>query len=274
MCYCIVTSRAHQLEDINAVKTLVALGADVNLQDISGEGGLTPLDLACLKAARSQSNDPDSSIKMSTLNIGQRITLFSDLEAVQKGFERTVEYSMSLPHGVKDHQGSKSSEIVSTLKSVGASPGQPSSSYKYGMHPTVTLPKHPHTTTRPSREVDHDSVKENTDTQPRHSSPCYFKDLEDSINVVKDPDYQLSPGEALEVVSKIQESERYRKVFGSRILCLDGGGVKGLVQIELLRQLEERTGKRVIDLFDWIVGTSTGGIIALTLVYGKHLLLS
>ena len=34
-------------------------------------------------------------------------------------------------------------------------------------------------------------------------------------------------------------------------------------------QLEEATGRRITELFDWIVGTSTGGIIALALVYGE-----
>ena len=56
---------------------------------------------------------------------------------------------------------------------------------------------------------------------------------------------------------------------GSRILFLDGGGLRGLIQIEILEQLERRTGRRITELFDWIVGTSTGGIIALGLVYGK-----
>ena len=56
---------------------------------------------------------------------------------------------------------------------------------------------------------------------------------------------------------------------GSRILFLDGGGVKGLLQIEILMQIEEKTERKITDLFDWIVGTSTGGIIALGLVYGE-----
>ena len=56
---------------------------------------------------------------------------------------------------------------------------------------------------------------------------------------------------------------------GSRILFLDGGGIRGLLQLELLRKLEEDTGRKITELFDWIVGTSTGGIIALGLVYGK-----
>lgn len=60
---------------------------------------------------------------------------------------------------------------------------------------------------------------------------------------------------------------------GSRILFLDGGGIKGLVQLEILIELEERTQCNISDLFDWIVGTSTGGIIALAVVYGEQRLM-
>ena len=58
---------------------------------------------------------------------------------------------------------------------------------------------------------------------------------------------------------------------GSRVLFLDGGGVRGLVIIETLMEIEKRTGEKIMDLFDWIVGTSTGGIVALGLVYGELL---
>ena len=59
------------------------------------------------------------------------------------------------------------------------------------------------------------------------------------------------------------------KKGGVKILCLDGGGMKGLAQIEVLSQLEVATGRKITQLFDWIVGTSTGAIIALGLVYGE-----
>ena len=39
--------------------------------------------------------------------------------------------------------------------------------------------------------------------------------------------------------------------------------------MEVLSQLERATGKKVTELFDWIIGTSTGGVVALSLIYRK-----
>jgi patatin-like phospholipase/acyl hydrolase len=52
-----------------------------------------------------------------------------------------------------------------------------------------------------------------------------------------------------------------------RILSLDGGGVRGIVQLELLRGIEHALGDHIpaSAFFDLIVGTGTGGLIAMTL---------
>lgn len=64
-----------------------------------------------------------------------------------------------------------------------------------------------------------------------------------------------------------------------RILALDGGGVRGLSEVLILKFLvmrlkheeEQRTGRETVDyprpwkLFDLICGTSTGGLLALML---------
>lgn len=56
-----------------------------------------------------------------------------------------------------------------------------------------------------------------------------------------------------------------------RLLCLDGGGIKGLVLIQMLIALEKQTGRTTRELFDWVSGTSTGGILALAIVHGKSM---
>jgi patatin-like phospholipase/acyl hydrolase len=51
-----------------------------------------------------------------------------------------------------------------------------------------------------------------------------------------------------------------------RILCIDGGGIRGIIPAVILADIERRTGRRISELFDLIAGTSTGGILALALV--------
>jgi len=50
-----------------------------------------------------------------------------------------------------------------------------------------------------------------------------------------------------------------------RILSLDGGGMMGAFAASALATFERETGQRIIDHFDLITGTSTGGIIAIGL---------
>lgn len=53
-----------------------------------------------------------------------------------------------------------------------------------------------------------------------------------------------------------------------KILSLDGGGIRGAFSATVLACIEEQTGARLLDHFDLITGTSTGGIIALGLAAG------
>jgi patatin-like phospholipase/acyl hydrolase len=53
-----------------------------------------------------------------------------------------------------------------------------------------------------------------------------------------------------------------------QILCIDGGGLRGLFPAGILARIEEVYDISVADAFDLVVGTSTGGIIALGLGKG------
>lgn len=46
------------------------------------------------------------------------------------------------------------------------------------------------------------------------------------------------------------------------ILSIDGGGMRGIIPIAMLAELEKLTGRPAYELFDMVAGTSTGAIIA------------
>lgn len=63
-------------------------------------------------------------------------------------------------------------------------------------------------------------------------------------------------------MEKESQSNRFR------ILSLDGGGIRGVFAAAVLAETERSLKKRIVDHFDLIVGTSTGGIIALAVALG------
>jgi hypothetical protein len=74
---------------------------------------------------------------------------------------------------------------------------------------------------------------------------------------------------------KISLHERLRRAGPKKLLALDGGGIRGVLSLEILRKLESvlraasgRADYRLADYFDYISGTSTGGIIAAGLAIG------
>ncbi|HEX3467618.1 MAG TPA: patatin-like phospholipase family protein [Candidatus Elarobacter sp.] len=71
---------------------------------------------------------------------------------------------------------------------------------------------------------------------------------------------------------------RLRAPGPKRLLALDGGGIRGLVAIEILARLEEQLRTALgrdesfalADYFDYVGGTSTGGILASGIAMGMH----
>ena len=65
---------------------------------------------------------------------------------------------------------------------------------------------------------------------------------------------------------------RYEQDRPHRMLALDGGGIRGLITLGILKRIEEliadRTTLKLCEYFDYIAGTSTGAIIAAGLSRG------
>ena len=71
-------------------------------------------------------------------------------------------------------------------------------------------------------------------------------------------------------------AERIQNVGPKKILALDGGGIRGMMTIEVLaaienllrRELHKGPEFRLAHFFDFVAGTSTGAIIAACIAYG------
>ena len=56
---------------------------------------------------------------------------------------------------------------------------------------------------------------------------------------------------------------------GHHVLTLDSSAEMALVQLEVLNQIEEETGKKIMDMFEWKVASGIGGFLLLAMIYSK-----
>ncbi|KAG8635229.1 hypothetical protein MANES_16G010100v8 [Manihot esculenta] len=97
-----------------------------------------------------------------------------------------------------------------------------------------------------------------------------LRDLLMRLTVTSEPRVNKAAARALAILGEnenMRRAIRGRQVAkqGLRILSMDGGGMKGLATVQILKAIEKGTGKRIHELFDLICGTSTGGMLAVAL---------
>lgn len=90
------------------------------------------------------------------------------------------------------------------------------------------------------------------------------------LTVAPEPRVKKAAARALAILGEneiLRRAIKGRQVGkqGLRILSMDGGGMKGLATVLILKQIEQGTGKRIHEMFDLICGTSTGGMLAIAL---------
>jgi len=107
------------------------------------------------------------------------------------------------------------------------------------------------------------------------SHPEILKDLRNGMNhqrnveLCHDDDAEACAKVVCEQISLLPLARREASDGQTfRILCLDGGGIRGAFTASVLAKWEKMTGKTLANHFDLICGTSTGGIIALGLGLG------
>lgn len=115
---------------------------------------------------------------------------------------------------------------------------------------------------------------ENTNTLSDMSITINIKDLDEkararlmrtlmALNVPYVIPLSLNPQHS-EIQYLHEQSQRK-----NRVLCLDGGGTRGIAAATILAYIEERTGKQIYELFDIVICTSTGTIIGAGMCYDR-----
>ncbi|XP_065359483.1 85/88 kDa calcium-independent phospholipase A2 isoform X2 [Calliphora vicina] len=92
---------------------------------------------------------------------------------------------------------------------------------------------------------------------------------EDAVSAKATSDPAMTPSHSNPSLNSTTSQKGDKPYCRGRVLCLDGGGIRGLLLVQMLLEIEKLSQTPIVHMFDWIAGTSTGGILALGLGCGK-----
>lgn len=105
----------------------------------------------------------------------------------------------------------------------------------------------------------------------KETAPNLIRFDNETEAIVQEKDENEEVTEAGESSSQSNSQPSKTELGRGRLLCMDGGGIRGLVLAQMLLEIERMSQTPIHHLFDWVAGTSTGGILALALGAGKSM---
>ncbi|CAG5098763.1 Oidioi.mRNA.OKI2018_I69.XSR.g15954.t1.cds [Oikopleura dioica] len=216
-----------------AAYELVLHSADVNAV---GENGNTPLHFAVLSG---------------NLQLIKALILFGANYQMKNDDKKTPGLV-----ALESKESSKE-EILVALHEVGAMVVEPESPIPQKAKEKEFL--HPSNINSSSGDINHNNSYSLTVSR---SESC--RSVKSSVSAHEAPLRAKSMDEIEDL--KEAKSSRHNLRKNLRILSLDGGGIRGLVLTQLLIAIEQEAGRPIHTLFDYLVGTSTGGMAALGLM--------
>lgn len=104
----------------------------------------------------------------------------------------------------------------------------------------------------------------------KETAPNLIKFDNAKEELVECDDETVEATEPMDDTPSTSEANKEKPELGrGRLLCMDGGGIRGLVLVQMLLEIERMAEMPIHHMFDWVAGTSTGGILALCLGAGK-----
>ena len=126
--------------------------------------------------------------------------------------------------------------------------------------------------------ADDDAAAAEKSAAPVEPKPKFPKDVKRDLHAFKQSALVRSAmqrlarqRESLDASNQSPSADDAAVEHFSILLALDGGGIRGLITVQLLIALEQMLGDRLFDYVDWAAGTSTGAYITGGLARGWSL---
>ncbi|XP_041473297.1 85/88 kDa calcium-independent phospholipase A2-like isoform X1 [Lytechinus variegatus] len=226
---------AVKIKDLQTVHLLIGFGAEVNKLNNRGE---SPRHLAATDILNT---------------IGGMMGMKQRME---KGFLLVAPWTQN-PEQLVDRYSGMNSEVIYALHAVGAERCPPGTKgcqggCKHGGQNNGMAPK-----------IGMDQVDAGAQVYNKYLTQCIA-----DMSIAARTGRQGRDESDLAMDTTDGASDPSQRRSEDTVLCLDGGGIKGLILTQMLAAIEKSSGKKIVEMFDWIVGTSTGGILALALSQG------